>query len=79
MLYLIFVIATMMWGIGMANENEGGKMTEETVDTESFDHVSDEGDGPSPREASHAVSVLAGQDRANSETDEDEESKCFEV
>jgi hypothetical protein len=66
-----------MWGIGMANENEPGRTTEEPVNTEAFDQVSDEGDGPSCREASHAVSALAGQDRESNRNDEDEESKFW--
>ena len=66
-----------MWGIGMANENEPGRTTEEPVNTEAFDQVSDEGDGPSRREASHAVSALAGQDRESNRNDEDEESKFW--
>ncbi|CAB4002211.1 Presenilin-2 [Paramuricea clavata] len=65
--------STIMWGIGMANENEPGRTTEEPVNTEAFDQVSDEGDGPSRSEASHAVSALAGQDRESNRNYEDEE------
>ncbi|XP_028398701.1 presenilin-1-like [Dendronephthya gigantea] len=67
--------STIMWGIGMANENEPGKPTEEEQNDEAFDQVSDQGDGPSPREASNAVSALAGESRVNNRNDRNEEEE----
>ena len=64
-----------MWGIGMANENEPGQNTEEPLNNESLDAVSDEGDGAPSTEATRAVSALAGQERDTSRNDEEEESK----
>jgi hypothetical protein len=77
--FLHVLSATIMWGIGMANENEPGRSTEEPVNSETFDQVSDEGDGPSHSEATQAASALAGQDEENNrrDDDEDEESKYF--
>ena len=58
----------------MANENEPQNTTEEEQNPEAFDQVSVEGEGPSRREASNAVSALAGESRVNNRNDEDEES-----
>ena len=67
-----------MWGIGMANENEPGQSTEEPLNTESFDQVSVEGDGPPHSEATHAVSALAGQqEEGSNRNDDEEESKYY--
>ena len=67
-----------MWGIGMANENEPGQATEEPVNNDQFDQVSDQGDGPSSAEASNAVSALGERSpRENNTTDDDEESKYW--
>ena len=67
--------ATMMWGIGMASENQPGQ-ADNTQNT-TFDQVSDEGDGPPQDEACQVANALARQDErpennANGEDEEDE-------
>lgn len=65
----------MMWGIGMASENQPGQ-ADNTQNT-TFDQVSDEGDGPPQDEACQVANALARQDErpennANGEDEEDE-------
>lgn len=67
-------LATVMWGIGMANENQPG-----TSGEAAFEQVSIEGDGPPHNEACEAANALAAQDerQENNQEDEDEESKLY--
>lgn len=65
--------STVMWGIGMANENQPGTSGEGAL----FEQVSIEGDGPPHNEACEAANALAAQDERQgnnaNEADEDEE------